>query len=59
MKKISTLFILIALAACNKTAVLTDGRHIKCRLKYTEYGAVALDSTNNEIPSYWIEKIIK
>lgn len=51
------LFLLII--ACKSEALLEDGRRIKVTKHYTQYGLVLRDSTGNEVPSWWVEKLQK
>lgn len=57
-KRLITLAIILLCSSCTKKALLYNGKTVTCKIKYTSYGAIVTDSTNQEIPSYWIDKII-
>lgn len=48
---------LALILSCKSQAVLEDGRRIKVTKHYTDLGLVLRDSTGNEVPSWWVERV--
>lgn len=56
--KLTLLFgLFLLILACKSEALLEDGRKIKVTKHYTDLGLVIRDSTGNEVPSWWVERV--
>ena len=57
MKSVLSFGLFLLIIACKSEALLEDGSRIKVTKHYTQYGLVLRDSTGNEVPSWWVNRV--